>query len=65
MYKDGSSLSPLAIEGRGLEAEASVVAVDCHDGAVVKVHDQPTRHLAAALMHQVATLREEVLTLPG
>lgn len=63
--KKAGALSLLAIEGSDLEAEAAVVTVDRHDGAVVEVCDQPARHLAAALLHQIASLREEVLTLPG
>jgi len=61
--ENGRSL--LAVEGRDLEAEAPVVAVDRHDGAVVEVGEQAARHLAAALLHQVPALREEVLALPG
>lgn len=59
------ALSLLAIEGSDLEAEAAVVAVDRHDRTVVEVCDQSARHLAPALLHQIAALREEVLTLPG
>lgn len=58
-------LSLLAIEGRDLKAEAAVITVDRHDGAVVEVCDQPARYLATALLHQVTTLCKEVLTLPG
>lgn len=64
-YKKMVALSLLAIEGSDLEAEAAVVTVDRHDGTVVEVCDQPACHLASALLHQITTLREEVLTLPG
>lgn len=57
--------SLLAVEGGDLEAEAAVVTVHGHDGAVVQVGDQAARHLAAALLHQVPALREEVAALPG
>lgn len=63
--EEKGALSLLAIKGSDLEAEAAVVAVHRHDGAVVQVGDEPPRHLAAALLHQVTALREEVLTLPG
>lgn len=59
------AFSLLAIEGSDLEAEAAVVTVDRHDGTVVEVCDQPARHLASALLHQITALCEEVLTLPG
>lgn len=59
----GDSL--LAVERSDLEAEAAVIAVHRHDGAVVQVSDQAARHLAAALLHQVPALREEVASLPG
>ena len=65
VFLNGGSLSLLAVEGSDLEAEAAVVTVHRHDGGVVEVSDQPARHLAAALLHQVSSLREEVLTLPG
>lgn len=65
MFAERRGSSLLAVEGRDLEAEAAVVAVDGHDGAVVQVGDQAARHLAAALMHQVSPLREEVAALPG
>lgn len=63
--KHEKALSLLPIEGRDLETEAAVVAVHRHDGAVVEVSDQPARHLAPALLHQVTSLGEEVLPLPG
>lgn len=59
------ALSLLAIEGSDLEAEAAVVTVNRHDRTVVKVCDEPARHLSSALLHQITALREEVLTLPG
>lgn len=58
-------ISLLAIEGGDLEAEAPVVTVDRHDRGVVEVRHQPACHFAPALLHQVASLREEVLPLPG
>lgn len=59
-----TAISLFAVEGGDLKAESSVVRVDGHDGAVIEVRDQAARHLAAALLHQVPSLREEVLTFP-
>lgn len=63
--KKKKQLSLLAVEWRDLETEPAIVAVHGHDGAVVEVGDQPAGHLAPGLMHQVTSLCEEVLTLPG
>lgn len=59
-----AAISLFAVEGGDLKAESTVVRVDGHDGAVIEVRDQAACHLAAALLHQVPSLREEVPTFP-
>lgn len=57
--------SLFAIKGCDLEAKASVITVNSHDRTVVQVSDQASGHLATGLLHQITSLREEILTLPA
>lgn len=53
------------IERCDLEAEPPILAVHCHDGAVIDVQDQTSGYGTTRLAHEVSSLSEEVLTVPG